>query len=222
MPFFKLLQGYKSFHKDYFKSGNKLFKDLVRDGQNPDTLVIGCSDSRADPAILTKSDPGEMFVVRNVAALVPPYKTDSFHHGTSAALEFGVKQIKVKHIVVMGHSMCGGVNALAHHEITRDKYEFLPQWVDIGAPALSEIEKTMPDAKPDVQRRALEQEVVKVSLGNLMTFPWIREAVEKKELELHGWYFDMKAGTLSEYNPAKNVFENLNKKGVPDAKDAAK
>ena len=119
MPFEKLIRGYKAFHLNYFKSENKLFKGLVRDGQNPDTLIIGCSDSRADPAILTSSEPGEMFVVRNVAALVPPYKTDSMHHGTSAALEFGVKQLKVKHIIVMGHSMCGGVNAIAHHEITR-------------------------------------------------------------------------------------------------------
>ncbi len=217
MPFEKLIRGYKAFHLNYFKSENKLFKGLVRDGQNPDTLIIGCSDSRADPAILTSSEPGEMFVVRNVAALVPPYKTDSMHHGTSAALEFGVKQLKVKHIIVMGHSMCGGVNAIAHHEITRDKFEFLPQWVDIGASALEEVERTMPDAKPEVHRRALEQAVVRVSLTNLMTFPWIAERVAAKEIELHGWYFDMKTGKLSEFNAEKNAFEDLNKKGVTDA-----
>lgn len=217
MPFEKLIRGYKAFHLNYFKSENKMFKNLVRDGQNPDTLIIGCSDSRADPAILTNSEPGEMFVVRNVAALVPPYKTDSMHHGTSAALEFGVKSLKVKHIVVMGHSMCGGVNALAQHAITRDKYEFLPQWVDIGAPALEEVEKTMASDKPDIQRRALEQAVIKVSLGNLMSFPWIAEGVKNGEIELHGWYFDMKTGKLSEYNAAKNSYEDLHKKKSSDA-----
>lgn len=217
MPFEKLIRGYKAFHANYFKSENKLFKSLVTEGQNPDTLLIGCSDSRADPAIMTNSEPGEMFVVRNVAALVPPYVTDSMHHGTSAALEFGVKTLKVKHIVVMGHSMCGGVGALAQHEITRDKYEFLPQWVEIGAPALSEIEAGMKDAKPEIRRRALEQAVVRVSMGNLMTFPWIAEAVEKGELDLHGWYFDMTTGKLSEYSTEKNVFVDLHAKGAKRA-----
>jgi carbonic anhydrase len=212
VPFNKLIKGYRSFHLNYFKSGKNLFENLVRRGQNPDTLIVGCSDSRADPAIVTSSQPGDVFVVRNVAAIVPPYKSDSLHHGTSAALEFGVKGLNVKHIVVMGHSMCGGIRALAEHKITRDRFEFLPQWVDIAAPALEKVEKNFKDADPDVRRRALEQAVVLVSLNNLMTFPWIAERVKSKEIALHGWYFDMVEGSLQEYSEAKQSFESLDKK----------
>ncbi|MEZ0262708.1 MAG: carbonic anhydrase [Alphaproteobacteria bacterium] len=221
MPFDKLIKGYKAFHLNYFRSGKKLFRNLVRDGQNPDTLIIGCSDSRADPAILTNSEPGDMFVVRNVAALVPPYKTDSMHHGTSAALEFAVKQIAVKHIVVMGHSMCGGIRALAERNITRDQFEFLPQWVDIGAPALEHVHKHCTHTEPDARRRALEQQVVLVSLDNLMTFPWVAERVKAKTLELHGWYFDMAEGALMEYNEKTKVFENLHKRSGKNGKQLA-
>ena len=218
MPFDKLVKGYKAFHLNYFGSGKKLFKTLVRDGQNPDTLLIGCSDSRADPAILTNSEPGDMFVVRNVAALVPPYKTDSMHHGTSAALEFAVKQIAVKHIVVMGHSMCGGIRALADHALTRDQFEFLPQWVDIGTPALDHVHKNCKHTDPGDRHRALEQQVVLVSLDNLMTFPWVAERVKAKKLELHGWYFDMAEGALMEYSEKTGTFENLHKRSARSAK----
>jgi carbonic anhydrase len=221
MPFDKLIKGYKAFHSNYFGSGKKLFRNLVRDGQNPDTLLIGCSDSRADPAILTNSEPGDMFVVRNVAALVPPYKTDSMHHGTSAAIEFAVKQIAVKHVVVMGHSMCGGIRALSEHAITRDSFEFLAQWVDIGAPALDHVEKTCGHAAPDDKRRALEQQVVLVSINNLMTFPWVAERVKAGNLQLHGWYFDMAAGELMEYNEKTRAFESLHKKNGKNAKQLA-
>ncbi len=209
MPFKNLISGYKSFRKNYFGSGRSLFSALVRDGQSPETLIIACSDSRADPAILTSSGPGDMFVVRNVAAIVPPYKTDSSHHGTSAAIEFAVRTLKVKNIVVMGHSCCGGIQALAEKEISREKYEFLPQWMDIGSAALETVEKELAAAPAEVKRRALEQAVALVSLSNLMTFPWIRQAVEAKTLELHAWYFDLKTGALLNYNASTKVFENI-------------
>ena len=220
MPFNKLIRGYKAFHLNYFRSGKNLFRTLVRDGQNPDTLVIGCSDSRADPAIVTNSQPGDMFVVRNVAAIVPPYQSDSLHHGTSAALEFGVKALSVKHIVVMGHSMCGGIRALAENKITRGNFEFLSQWVDIGAPALEKIEKDFGNADPDIRRRALEQAVALVSPNNLMTFPWIAERVTSKDVTLHGWYFDMTEGALLEYNDASKAFEDLHAKKSRDRSKA--
>jgi carbonic anhydrase len=218
MPFRKLVEGYKSFHRNYFKSGNDLYKTLAREGQAPETLVIACSDSRTDPAIVLNSDPGDLFVVRNVAAIVPPYRSDDYHHGTSAAIEFAVRVLKVKHIVVMGHSLCGGVRALAEIDEMRGKYEFLPQWVNIGAPALEAVENELKDAGPQIRRRALEQAVVLVSLQNLMTFPWIREAIEAKAIDLHGWYLDITSGGLMHYDPETGNFADIK---TPAAKHVA-
>lgn len=209
MSFKKILQGYKSFRKNYFRSGDGLYKGLVRDGQAPETLVIACSDSRTDPAIVMNSQPGDLFVVRNVAAIVPPYKSDSAHHGTSAAIEFAVRTLKVKHIVVMGHSLCGGVQALAEHETFDKTYEFLPQWVNIGAAALETVTEKMKDATPEKRRRALEQAVTLVSLENLLTFPWIRSEADAGRIQLHGWHLDITNGSLLRYNAARNAFEDI-------------
>lgn len=217
MPFKKFLDGYKSFHKDYFRSGDDTYKTLVRDGQSPETLVIACSDSRTDPAIVLNSKPGDLFVVRNVAAIVPPYKSDSLHHGTSAAIEFAVRGLKVKHILIMGHSLCGGVNALATHGESCAGFEFLPQWVAIGAPALETVETELKGASPALRRRALEQAMVLVSLQNLMTFPWISERVQAGEIDLHGWYLDIADGHLLQYDPAEGVFKDIKAAGTKHA-----
>lgn len=209
MTFKKILQGYKSFHKSYFRSGDDLYKGLVRDGQAPETLVIACSDSRTDPAIVMNSKPGDLFVVRNVAAIVPPYKTDSAHHGTSAAIEFAVRSLKVRHIVVMGHSLCGGVQALAEQDKLDKNYEFLPQWMNIGAAALESVNKKMKDQPPEKRQRALEQAVTLVSLDNLMTFPWIRSEVEAGRIRLHGWHLDIITGKLLGYDPATGNYKSV-------------
>jgi carbonic anhydrase len=209
MSFKQFVSGYRSFHRRYFKSGDSLYKGLVRDGQSPETLVIACSDSRTDPAIVMNSQPGDLFVVRNVAAIVPPYQADNKYHGTSAAIEFAVRGLKVKHIVVMGHSLCGGVQALSQRETFSSDYEFLPQWVDIGVPALEKVKKNMPGATAEQFLRALEREVILVSLRNLMTFPWIRTAVDNKTLDLHGWYLDIATGHLLRYDPALDQFTDI-------------
>jgi carbonic anhydrase len=209
MPFSHLISGYQLFRKNYFGGRKKLFSALVRDGQAPETLVISCSDSRTDPAVLTSSSPGDIFVVRNVAAIVPPYKTDSSHHGTSAAIEFAVRTLKVRHIVVMGHSFCGGCQALAEKEVLRGQYEFLSKWMEIGNPALEKVERELGGAPADVKRRSLEQAVVLVSLGNLLTFPWIKSALDAGTVELHGWYFDLESGELLTHNPASGIFEEI-------------
>ena len=112
MPFIKLKQGFKKFHSKYFIEKNDLFETLAKKGQSPEVLMIACSDSRNDPALITECEPGDIFVVRNVAAIVPPYSPDDKYHGTSAAIEFAVKGLKVKDIVVMGHALCGGINEL--------------------------------------------------------------------------------------------------------------
>ena len=209
MPFRKFVQGYRDFYKNYFQSDSSVYDELVRRGQSPETLVIACSDSRADPALITGSQPGDLFVVRNVAAIVPPYRHDTTHHGTSAAIEFAVKTLKVKHIVVLGHSMCGGIMALANREMASQEYEFITQWMDIAAPARDAVEAELGDASPPIKQRALEQSVILVSLNNLMTFPWIAAKMQAGELQIHGWYFDLKSGQIFRYKEKTQSFEKL-------------
>jgi len=218
LPFNKLIQGYKAFRKEHFGPGKNLFHHLVRDGQSPEVLVIGCSDSRADPAIITNSAPGDIFVVRNVSAIVPPYTRDTGHHGTCSAIEFAVRALKVKQIVVMGHSLCGGVQALADRDLVAEQFEFLPTWVDIAKSALSATKKETENLPPEERARALEKAVVMVSYKNLHSFPWIMERVNKGELSIHAWYFDMARGKLMEYNPNTNRFEDLETKAMKRAK----
>lgn len=209
MPFKKLIDGYINFHKSYFQENPFIYDDLVRQGQHPEALVIACSDSRIDPAIVTTSEPGDLFVVRNVAAIVPPHENDGRSHGTSAAIEFAVKSLKIKHVIVMGHAMCGGIQALARREETRENFDFIGPWIDLGRRTLAEVNKTLPDADPAVRQRALEQAMILTSLDNLMTFPWIKDKVESGFLTLHGWYFDLRRGVLEEYDPAAKEFTDV-------------
>lgn len=207
MPFSKLVKGFHLFQHKYFRESG-IYQELTSKGQHPEALVIACCDSRNDPALLLQSKPGEIFVVRNVAAIVPPYQPDDHYHGTSAAIEFAVKGLKVKDIIVLGHAMCGGVQALAEKDKTAAAhFEFLTQWISIGEKACEKVDQVQPGLPPDQRQCALEKEVIVTSLNNLMTFPWIREGVEKGTITLHGWYFDMINGKLLDYNFAGGAFE---------------
>ena len=209
MPINKLIKGFRAFRSSYFEEKDH-YSELVRKGQNPTALVIACSDSRNDPALLTGSEPGDIFVVRNVAAIVPPYQPDNNYHGTSAAIEFAVKGLKLKDIIVLGHSLCGGVQVLAD-QARQDaaKFEFLSQWIAIGRPARDTVNAILPDAPQAVKLKALEQAIILTSLNNLMTFPWIREAVESGKIALHGWYFDLVDGKLLGYDFKTGQFEEM-------------
>lgn len=210
MTFKRLINGFRDFQNEYFKSDSDLFEKLVNDGQSPEALVIACSDSRIDPAILTRSEPGDIFSVRNVAAMVPPYTADTRYHGTSSAIEYAVKALKVKYIIVMGHQHCGGIRALAQSPDTEeDEDSFIQQWISIGRRARKAVHSILEDSSEDEQLRALEQSSILVSLNNLLSFPWVREAVEAGHLHLHGWYFDMTHGKLLGYNPETMHFEDI-------------
>ncbi|MBI1275537.1 carbonic anhydrase [bacterium] len=209
MSFSKLLDGYDRFYESHFGSLSQTYKRLVEEGQQPETLVIACSDSRVDPALLTKADPGDLFVVRNVAAIVPPCEVDDRHHGTSAAIEFAVRTLKVKHIIVLGHALCGGARALADHENTKENYDFLGQWIGIGKSAREAVMEKLADAPEDKQHRALEQTLILTSLDNLMTFPWVSSRVKAGDLKLHGWYFDMNTGRIAEYDHTTSEFNDI-------------
>jgi|APFre7841882590_1041340.scaffolds.fasta_scaffold27356_3 carbonic anhydrase len=206
----ELVQGFQRFRVKSFEPNRELFNRLAMQGQTPRTLLIGCSDSRVDPAILTDSAPGDMFVVRNVANLVPPYETTGRYHGTSAALEFAVCNLNVSNIIVLGHSRCGGIRALLEGYGRNEEGEgFIAPWVQIAAPARDEVLRRWPDASSEFKQRACERAGIRTSLMNLMTFPFIRQRVEDGRVKLYGWYYDLENGELMQYDPDKDRFYDM-------------
>ncbi len=204
----KLITGFKRFHENYFGGDQELFGQL-KQGQNPGAMVIACSDSRVDPAILLDCQPGDLFMVRNVGNLVPPYERGAGLHGVSTALEFGVCVLGVEHLIVLGHSRCGGVRALMQGIPEGEQGEFIFGWVNIAARAKERVLAELPNATPERQCSACEEASILVSLENLLTFPWIRSRVEQGSLVLHGWYFDIDTGELVAYDPAQGSFKPL-------------
>ncbi len=204
----RLLDGFAGFREDFWPDNQPLFDRLVNQGQQPKVLLVACSDSRVDPGILTRTTPGDLFIVRNVAAIVPPYSPDRNYHGTSAALEFGVRGLKVEHIVVLGHALCGGIRALLNEgDAEIAAYEFLGPWTDIVRRAADAVRLGVPPNASFDEQRAVEQAAVIVSLGNVMSFPWVREGVAAGTLSVHGWYFDLRTGELYAFDPEQARFE---------------
>jgi carbonic anhydrase len=207
-PIHRLLAGFRSFRAAYYEQRPERIRNLIESGQKPEVLLIACSDSRVDPAILTNSEPGDLFVVRNVANLVPPYMPDGSYHGTSAAVEFAIRDLCVSHVVILGHSQCGGVRALmgaaSSDSGTR---EFITPWVSIARCACESVPQA--DDGKFSEASQVEQASVRCSINNLMTFPWIREKVLAEELTLHGWWFDIVTGVLWGLNIDTGEFEPL-------------
>ena len=192
-----LLEGHARFRKGYWRRHQKRFSALARNGQSPGTLVIACADSRVAPEMIFDCAPGEIFVVRNVSALVPPYAPDTGNHGTSAALEFAVTGLGVRNIVVMGHSQCGGIRALMNGP-DGDHGDFIESWMAIAHSARQRV-CDAPDAAEqsfEVLCNRCELESIRVSIGNLMTFPWIATRVEAQQLTLAGMHFNVQSGKL--------------------------
>lgn len=202
----KFIAGFERFQDKYFGHDRKLF-DRLRHAQRPRAMVIACCDSRVDPAILTDAEPGEMFVVRNVANLVPPYDLGGNFASVPAALEFAVQSLEVEHVIVLGHARCGGIHALMSG--AEPGGEFIGKWVSIAQRARERVLAELPDKPPALQERACEQAAILVSLENLMTYPWIARRVEAGSLHLHGWYFDIGQGELLGYSPLGTAFEPL-------------
>lgn len=200
-----MIDGFKDFHHTYYEERPDFFDTLVEKGQSPKVMLIGCSDSRVTPTSLYGNEPGDIFVVRNVANLVPPAEQDGHLHGTSAAVDFAVSHLEVEHIIINGHSHCGGMKALLNG--TEGKY--VGPWVEIAKDARSDVMREYADASPEEQARALEKASILVSLENLLTFDSVRRHVVRGELQLHGWYFDMEEGALLAYNVGKQKFDRL-------------
>lgn len=213
----RLVDGYRAFLDGRFPNEKRRFETLAEAGQKPRIMLIGCCDSRCAPEVIFDASPGEIFVLRNVAALVPPYKPNDDYHSTSAALEFGVMGLRVEHIVVMGHESCGGVKAYADNEA--DPYlrplspgDFIGAWIKLIAPAAQRLGP--PPANPDapyIERLAFQS--IQQSIENLRTFPCIRTLEEKGRLSIHGAYFGVADGRLLAFDEPRGNF-------VPIAEEA--
>lgn len=191
----RLIEGFQRFQAGYYAERRALYERLASEGQRPRAMVIACADSRVDPQLLFQADPGELFVLRNVANLAPPYQPDARYHGASAALEFAVKSLEVEDIVVLGHAQCGGVAALLQGSASET--DFIGPWMSIAAAARA----VAAAAAPADAQRLCEHETVRISVRNLLTFPWIRDRVATGRLRLHGCWFDLAAGELVQLRP---------------------
>jgi carbonic anhydrase len=191
----RLIEGYRAFRSGRLPAEQSRYRELAERGQSPEIMVIGCCDSRVSPEVIFDARPGELFVVRNVANLVPPYAPDGSYHGVSAALEFAVSVLRVKHIVVLGHAGCGGVRAFAEQTPPLSPGDFIGKWMSLIAPV---AEKLGPrnNGQADYLAR-LKQASIAKTLDNLLTFPRLRTLIERGEVTLHGAYFGVATGELS-------------------------
>lgn len=201
-----LLQGFRRFQRQHFGNDHALYESL-REGQHPGTLVIGCCDSRVHPPMLFDTVPGEIFTVRNVANLVPPNRPDNPHASVAAALEFAVLVLQVQHVIVLGHSGCGGIRALLQQNHAVDSA--LGQWLNLAAPARRFVCTHHSHAVTAQQQHLAEKAAILISLDNLRTYSWLAERERKGQTGVHGWYFDLHAGALWGYEPATRQFVPL-------------
>jgi carbonic anhydrase len=204
----QLISGYRTFAAHRLPTEQARYSELSDIGQSPEVMVFGCSDSRVSPEVIFDAGPGELFVVRNVANLVPPYAPDGEAHGVSSALEFAVQVLKVKHIVVMGHAQCGGIKALVHPSAPLSPSDFIGKWMSVLAPTLDGTPRHPGESDHDYITR-MEKRAVSTSLDNLMTFPCVKIQVERGKMQLHGAYFGVAHGSLSILDRATGEFQTV-------------
>lgn len=207
----KLLDGNKLFQKKFFHDENALFESLVKEGQRPKVMIVACSDSRVDPAMIFNCMPGQLFVVRNVANLVPPCEGVDTYHGTSAALQFGVCFLEVEHVIVLGHSQCGGIRALVEgidNQSANRPSGFITKWMEIASSVSAYIKDKYPHASLQQKIDLAERAALVHSLKNMYSFDWIKQRVEQGALQVHAWYFDLRSGCIDRYDAAGNAWVN--------------
>jgi carbonic anhydrase len=204
----RLIDGYHAFLGSRLPIERSRYEKLAETGQQPETMIISCCDSRVSPEVIFDAHPGELFVVRNVANLVSPYSPTGFTHGNSAALEFAVLVLEVKYIVVLGHTHCGGVRAFVEHENRPAPQDFIDNWMSLIAPAAEAAGERDVPSRADFLAR-LEQASIVVTLENLRSFPWVRTRTEQQELRLIGAYFDVGTGCLEVYDSQAGAFKPI-------------
>lgn len=203
----KILAGFKNFREKFFKQQD-FYQELRVSGQSPQTLVITCSDSRVDPSILFETNPGDIFVVRNVANLVPPFEQGGGYHGVSAAIEFAVQNLKVKNILVIGHRQCGGIRSLMDTS-NSDSNSFVSQWMKIAEGAKNRVLKSHANLDFETQCVHCEKEAIVSSIENLRSFPFISEKESSYQLQILGLYFDLELGHLQMYFEETKKFDRI-------------
>lgn len=204
-----LIEGFARFRGNHFSAEDVMYRNLVEQGQTPKVLIVGCCDSRVDPALIFDCAPGDLFVIRNVANLVPPVEGRAGHHGTTAALEYGVRNLRVEHIVVLGHAQCGGIATLMKTAGNTDSESFIDDWMKLAEAARVSVARDLASASDAQRQHECEKRAILVSLQNLRTFPWITERVAAGSLTLHGWYFDIEQGQLLGYEEENSRFVQL-------------
>ena len=207
----KLIGGYAHFRKNRLSREKERYEELADTGQAPDTMIIACCDSRSAPETIFGAAPGEMFVVRNVANIVPPHEDDGTFHGTSAALEFAVQELRVRHIVVMGHGRCGGIKAFRSRMTGEDTNplspgDFIGKWISLLEPVAEKVDWKKGDSMEDLQGK-LEAESIRQSIEHLKTFPCVSTLVEREVLGIHGAWFDISSGELWTMDEETGEFE---------------
>ena len=200
----RLMKGFRQFQDQFFSGGSKLYETL-NGWQGPKSLFIGCSDSRTDPALLTSSGPGDLFVVRNIANLVPPYEVGGGHHGVSSAIEYAVVNLNVENIVILGHRQCGGIRALLEPEATRAG-GFVQRWMSLAESAKQRAIAAVGTDDKDALWRRCELESIRGSLENLRSFPFVEEAIRTRGMALYGMYFDLERGELLDLDEKTGTF----------------
>lgn len=210
----RLVEGFDRFRGAHFENDHALYDSLL-DGQRPEVMVIACSDSRTDPAIICGAQPGDLFVVRNVAALVPPPTEDGAPHGTAAAIEFGVKALGVRDVVVLGHSFCAGVRCMLDHDHGTQRFDYVSDWVNIAHEVRAEMDGLVTEADRVLVARRAEQASVLTSLRHLAAYPFVAERVAAGTLALHGWYFHFGWGVLQASEGPEGPFRQLDAGAPP-------
>lgn len=202
----RLRNGYAAFRDGRLTTDRERYRALAESGQRPEIMIIACCDSRSAPETIFDAAPGEVFVCRNVANLVPPFDADGNWHGTSAALEFGITQLKVRHVVIMGHGRCGGIAAFLDQS-PREKTDFIGHWINLIAPAQALIADD--PIETSARQRALEFASIRQSIANLRTFPWVAAAEAAGTIELHGAWFDISTGELFRLDEPASAFVTI-------------
>ena len=203
-----LIDRYKKWKSNEYLKNERKLRKLASYGQSPSTMIISCCDSRIHATSIFGADEGEFFIHRNIANLVPPYSLDSENHGTSAAIEYAIKELKVNHLIILGHKDCGGIKYghKVHSDSANANYEFINKWLSILLPAYNKVQKNVSEQE---QKNQLEQESIKVSINNLLSFPFLKKAIDENKLSIHGLIHDIGSGNLQFLNPVTDNFENF-------------
>jgi len=208
-----LIDGYRAFASQRLPTEQTRYRELSERGQSPAVMVIGCCDSRVSPEVIFDAGPGELFVVRNVANLVPVFQPDSGAHGVSAALEYAVQVLRIRHIVVLGHAQCGGIRAFIDDIDPLSSSDFIGRWMAMFIKPGEKVSQRERETRQEFTTR-IEKAAVFRSLENLMTFPFVRTRVERGEMELHGAYFGVAEGSLFVLDKATKEFQSVRGSGV--------